>query len=93
MIVGAIASEITPIVRHSPSVNINVLAERQMNPTPQPVAYDIATAVAVSGIGRTRLYAYIKAKRLKAKKAGRRTVILASDLIAFLDSLPAMEAA
>ncbi len=64
-----------------------------MNITAQPVAYDIATAVAVSGIGRTRLYAYIKAKRLKARKAGRRTVILAADLQAFLDSLPEMEAA
>ena len=64
-----------------------------MNITAQPVAYDIATAVAVSGIGHTRLYAYIKAKRLKARKAGRRTVILAADLQAFLDSLPEMEAA
>lgn len=64
-----------------------------MNTTAQPAAYDLATAVAVSGIGRTRLYAYIKAKKLKARKAGRRTVILASDLQAFLDSLPVMEVA
>jgi hypothetical protein len=72
---------------------VNEHTERQMNTLPQPVAYDLATAVAVSGIGRTRLYAYIKAKQLKARKAGRRTVILASDLQAFLDSLPVIEAA
>jgi hypothetical protein len=58
-----------------------------------PVAYDIDGAVAASGIGRTKLYAYIKAKQLKARKAGRRTVILAADLAAFLDALPALEAA
>jgi hypothetical protein len=63
--------------------------EHKMNTQPTgSLAYDIATAVTVSGIGRTRIYAYIKAKQLKARKAGRRTVILASDLQAFLENLP-----
>jgi hypothetical protein len=66
-----------------------MFTEHDMNIQPAgSLAYDIATAVAVSGIGRTRIYAYIKAKQLKARKAGRRTVILASDLQAFLDNLP-----
>ncbi|MBL8579540.1 MAG: helix-turn-helix domain-containing protein [Mesorhizobium sp.] len=61
--------------------------------TSAPVAYDIDGAVAASGIGRTKLYSYIKAKQLKARKAGRRTVILAADLEAFLSALPVAEAA
>jgi excisionase family DNA binding protein len=39
------------------------------------LAYSIAEAAAVSGIGRTLLYAEIAAGRLLAVKAGRRTLI------------------
>ena len=58
----------------------------------QPLAYTIEEAVAASGLGRTKLYEYIKQKRLKAKKSGKRTLILAADLVEFLASLPAMAA-
>jgi hypothetical protein len=61
--------------------------------TAPPLSYDIAGAVQASGIGRTKLFAYIKAKRLKARKAGRRTLILATDLAELLESLPTSNAA
>lgn len=40
------------------------------------------------GIGRTFAYAEIGAGRLKYRKAGRRTLILKQDAMAWADSLP-----
>jgi hypothetical protein len=54
----------------------------------QAVALSITQASLVSGIGRTSLYAAIKAKALVARKCGKRTIILQSDLITWLTSLP-----
>lgn len=51
-------------------------------------AVSIAEAASMSGVGRTRLYSAISAGDLRARKFGRRTIILLSDLQAFLASLP-----
>ena len=56
------------------------------------VAYSIAEVMALSGLGRDTLYKAIHAGRLPARKLGRRTVVLASDLQAFLEALPVMGA-
>lgn len=48
-------------------------------------------AADICGIGRTSLYEAMKDGRLKAKKAGRRTIILIDDLKAFLLTLPDKE--
>jgi predicted DNA-binding transcriptional regulator AlpA len=40
------------------------------------------------GIGRTAVYAEMKAGRLSAKKVGRRTIILRSEAERWLSSLP-----
>ncbi len=48
--------------------------------------------MAQSGLGRDSIYKSIREGRLKAKKFGRRTIVLASDLQAFLASLPEMAA-
>jgi len=45
------------------------------------------------GIGRTKAYEEINAGRLKARKAGRRTVITADDAEDWLSRLPALEEA
>lgn len=58
-----------------------------------PLALSVDKAAAAAGIGRTKIYEAIKLGKLKAKKAGRHTVILTDDLKAFLESLPAKEAA
>jgi hypothetical protein len=45
------------------------------------------------GIGRTKAYEEINAGRLKARKAGRRTIITSDDAEDWLSRLPALEEA
>jgi excisionase family DNA binding protein len=55
------------------------------------LAFSIKEAAAVSGIGRTAIFAAIKAGRLIARKNGRRTLIASSDLQQFIASLPKVD--
>jgi excisionase family DNA binding protein len=48
----------------------------------------IAEACAVAGIGRTKIYQAITDGNLKARKCGKRTLVLRDDLQDFLASLP-----
>ncbi len=52
------------------------------------LATSIDEAARVSGIGRSKLYEAIAAGNLKARKFGRKTLILTEDLNAFLRALP-----
>jgi hypothetical protein len=52
------------------------------------LAVTIRDAVILTGIGRSKLYAMFKGGDLRAKKAGRRTVVLVEDLKRMLNSLP-----
>lgn len=52
-----------------------------------PLAYSIEEVAEMTAIGRSRIYAAIREGRLVAHKFGRRTVIRAENLTAFLDSL------
>lgn len=54
-----------------------------MNTFP-PIAYSVRDACRVSSIGRTRLYALIKAGKLDARKIGKRTLIPAASLHALI---------
>jgi hypothetical protein len=56
-------------------------------------AYSIEETARIASVGRTALYAEIKAGRLKARKAGRRTVLLADDIRQWLVSLPQINGA
>jgi excisionase family DNA binding protein len=51
-------------------------------------ALSIAEACAAIGIGRTKIYEAIGQGSLKARKLGKRTIILKDDLRAFLAALP-----
>jgi excisionase family DNA binding protein len=48
----------------------------------------VAEACAVAGIGRTKIYEAISSGALKARKFGKRRIILRSDLHTFLAALP-----
>jgi Helix-turn-helix domain len=52
------------------------------------IAVTIPEAVAISGIGRTSLYAVFKAGGIKPRKAGKRTLVLVADLESYIQSLP-----
>jgi excisionase family DNA binding protein len=52
------------------------------------LAYSIAEACEIAGIGRTSIYEAINSGELIARKNGRRTVILSDDLRRWLQSLP-----
>jgi excisionase family DNA binding protein len=56
-------------------------------------AYSIEETARITSLGRTALYEEIKAGRLKARKAGRRTIIIADELRAWLASLPQINGA
>jgi excisionase family DNA binding protein len=48
----------------------------------------ISEACAMAGIGRTKIYQAIADGNLKARKCGKRTLVLRDDLRDFLVSLP-----
>lgn len=58
-----------------------------------PLAHTIDGVTHATYIGKTSIYAAIKAGELKARKNGRRTLILDHDLRKWLRSLPTLTAA
>jgi hypothetical protein len=61
-----------------------------MADAPFQLAYTISDVEKRACIGRTLIYSEIASGRLKARKIGRRTVILNADLLTWLKALPAL---
>lgn len=59
-----------------------------MNETTRPLIYSVSEACRAASISRTKLYAEIARGRLRARKCGRRTLIVAKDLEAWAEALP-----
>lgn len=55
------------------------------------IAYSINQACEKAGLGRTHIYEAIRNGSLRARKSGRRTIILHHDLEKFLRNLPEMQ--
>ena len=51
----------------------------------------VAEACAVAGIGRTKVYEAIANGSLRARKFGKRTIVLRGDLQDFLSELPVVK--
>ncbi|MBK6896180.1 MAG: helix-turn-helix domain-containing protein [Alphaproteobacteria bacterium] len=51
------------------------------------ISLSIEEARAATGLGRTKLYQLINSGELKARKIGKRTIILKEDLEDFLNNL------
>ena len=56
------------------------------------LAYRPGTAARCIEVSRSQIYELIRSKRLRARKLGGSTLVLHSDLVAFLESLPEVEA-
>ena len=54
-------------------------------------AYTVAEFLEAYGLGRTKFYELVHSGAIKARKNGQRTVVLAADAQAWLNSLPAVE--
>ncbi|MBN9454290.1 MAG: helix-turn-helix domain-containing protein [Bosea sp.] len=66
--------------------------QRTESPT-KPLAYSPQEAARAAATGVNTIYQELNAGRLSARKLGRRTLILAADLEAWLRSLPTMKEA
>jgi excisionase family DNA binding protein len=53
-----------------------------------PVAYSVSDVLKLVGISRTKFYALVGTGEIKVRKIGNRTIVLARDLDAWLESLP-----
>ena len=56
------------------------------------LAYTVREAIREIGISRTKFYREIADGKIKPRKIGKKTIILAEDIDSYLQSLPTMEA-
>ena len=68
------------------------MAQHDTTDPSAPLALGIIEAARAAGVGRSTILDEINAGRLRARKAGQRTLILREDLHAWLAALPARQA-
>ena len=62
-----------------------------MGPNFTRTAFSIDEFAKSAGVGRDKIYEEIRTGRIRARKAGRRTLITADDARRYLDSLPELQ--
>ena len=62
-----------------------------MTDTVTKLVYSVGEAAHATNSCRDKIYAAINTGKLRARKNGRRTLILTADLEAYLNNLPALE--
>jgi excisionase family DNA binding protein len=67
-------------------VNYQAVEQGPSVRTVEPIALTVEQAARAAGVGRTSLYAELKAGRLRATKACGRTLIMHCDLVAWLEA-------
>lgn len=55
------------------------------------LALSVDEAAGRAGVGRDKIYESVRTGKLRARKMGRRTLVLTSDLESFLNDLPPIE--
>ncbi|WP_291388706.1 helix-turn-helix domain-containing protein [Devosia sp.] len=58
-----------------------------------PLALTLDQVIERSGIGRSMIFKAMREGKLRARKSGRRNIILYADLMKYLESLPVREVA
>jgi hypothetical protein len=72
---------------------VKKISERERERRARQRAMSINTFCADYGFGRTKAYEEMRSGRLRARKAGKRTIILVDDAEDWLCHLPAVEVA
>ena len=78
----------TPGARWSQTMNVTI-----SKPQEAVLSHGVESLPAKTGLGRTFLFGEIRLGRLKAVKAGRRTLVRDDDLRAYLGALPVRKVA
>lgn len=60
---------------------------RAVPPRPPKLLYTVTDVEHATGIGRTKLYEYMKSGRLRYVRSGDRRLVRAQDLDAFIETL------
>jgi excisionase family DNA binding protein len=79
----------SPSVRHQPSADVN--GGQNVSEAIEELrreALTISEVCSACGLGRSKVYEAIADGSLKARKAGRRTLVLRDDMKTFLAALP-----
>jgi len=53
------------------------------------IAYTLPEAARIAGVSRTRMFEAVRKQELTVRKAGRASIVIHDDLVAWIQSLPA----